>query len=656
MEQLCLLIWIITGILLSLTLFTDCLRCPQYPPSTASVNETDPPVHFLANLTYDPVLIWKVELSSKPAPPAPSDPGLRNWTVQEAVLIHLDAGRVNLVLNQTLDLEYIYDRWGYKMFLVQLALKCLEPGLPDVSYEFFLTVEPVNEFYPEFLGDPFVLYIPENTSVDTTVITLKNNATDRDVVVRDAGDIFSFTMVVSQPNSIVDGGTLFTMKYSINGTIVVKSTLDFERFPAGSSASVVFNVSARDQGGLTNQTTLTIHILDSDDLPPVFYYPGCTGGCSVGSYKASITSTQTGVVTNISPGNITARDGDTLGFAVSYSIKHDLSTQRYTNNLHINSSTGEFSIIKPLGVVNDSEILLTIEATEISHQSRSSIKSLLLKIPDNSVPLNTTPTPEKPTNGDKEENTVIIIVIVLAVVVAVVLVALVVLTVLVRKFSKKAIHPKEKQPQDTGSEGSQDVLTKQGDINSTDSGQMFASTAALHMISNGSVAPEQSKLLRGGRKWRRRGSTSSPRSENSGGDDNTADDRTSSTSRLYDSGTISSVGFQNESLYDTPTFANGFAQTGELDDERYVPFPAIHLPGQNQDKKSHRRSRKQKKLEQAQRIKEEEFDGTKSYPMDADPTFFTEAKKTKVKLSTRRKPNTGLDPKFWLTVDNDFMD
>lgn len=43
----------------------------------------------------------------------------------------------------------------------------------------------------------------------------------------------------------VDGGTLFTMKYSINGTIVVKSTLDFERFPAGSSASVVFNVSAR---------------------------------------------------------------------------------------------------------------------------------------------------------------------------------------------------------------------------------------------------------------------------------------------------------------------------------------------------------------------------------------------------------------------------
>lgn len=96
-------------------------------------------------------------------------------------------------------------------------------------------------------------------------------------------------------------------------------------------------------------------------------------------------------------------------------------------------------------VVTVSGIIL--QATEISHQSRSSIKSLLLKIPDNTVPLNTTPTPEKPTNGDKEENTVIIIVIVLAVVVAVVLVALVVLTVLVRKFSKKAIHPNEKQPQ-----------------------------------------------------------------------------------------------------------------------------------------------------------------------------------------------------------------
>lgn len=53
-------------------------------------------------------------------------------------------------------------------------------------------------------------------------------------------------------------------------------------------------------------------------------------------------------------------------------------------------------------------------------------------------------------------------------------------------------------------------------------------------------------------------------------------------------------------------------------------------------------------------MRAEVFDGTKSYPMSSDLAFYTEGNKHKVKLSTRKKNGLTLDPKFWMTVDNDY--
>ena len=44
--------------------------------------------------------------------------------------------------------------------------------------------------------------------------------------------------------------------------------------------------------------------------------------------------------------------------------------------------------------------------------------------------------------------------------------------------------------------------------------------------------------------------------------------------------------------------------------------------------------------------------------MSSDVSFYTEGNKQRVKRSTRRRNNGGitLDPKFWMTVENDYTE
>ncbi|KAL8585024.1 hypothetical protein ACOMHN_043660 [Nucella lapillus] len=54
----------------------------------------------------------------------------------------------------------------------------------------------------------------------------------------------------------------------------------------------------------------------------------------------------------------------------------------------------------------------------------------------------------------------------------------------------------------------------------------------------------------------------------------------------------------------------------------------------------------------------EVFDGTKTFPMEADDSFFREGSKQKVKMSARRKRREQHPhpPTHWLTVDNDYTE
>lgn len=63
-----------------------------------------------------------------------------------------------------------------------------------------------------------------------------------------------------------------------------------------------------------------------------------------------------------------------------------------------------------------------------------------------------------------------------------------------------------------------------------------------------------------------------------------------------------------------------------------------------------KRSRKRKKREL------EVFDGTKEYDMEADIGFFRQGTKSKIKRSTRSIKEQRLDPKYWITVQNGYLE
>lgn len=63
-----------------------------------------------------------------------------------------------------------------------------------------------------------------------------------------------------------------------------------------------------------------------------------------------------------------------------------------------------------------------------------------------------------------------------------------------------------------------------------------------------------------------------------------------------------------------------------------------------------KRSRKRKKKEL------EIFDGTREYNMEADIDFFKQGTKSKIKRSTRSIKEQRLDPKYWITVQNGYLE
>lgn len=48
----------------------------------------------------------------------------------------------------------------------------------------------------------------------------------------------------------------------------------------------ILTFQAIDESGFEINTTLQIEIVDVDDLPPSFQYPGCQNNCSVTPYEA----------------------------------------------------------------------------------------------------------------------------------------------------------------------------------------------------------------------------------------------------------------------------------------------------------------------------------------------------------------------------------
>lgn len=703
--------------------------------NATTISETDQPVKVLLRFPAEANITWKMNLeASTMAMPRPDQIASRldRWLNSRVVLntsTGTDHHEVQLV--KSIDLEDAYETLKAKLGIIIYKITCESDGSPEITDQWFLEVRAVNEFVPEFVAAPFNLTIPENTVAGTQVIRLKDNATDRDVAPSESSDLKEFSMMFlpKMPNDPHDN--ILSMDDRVNGQINVAVRPDFESFQNASSAFVVYNITVFDMGQWNSSSTITVYITDVDDLPPKFYFPGCeTDPCAV-FYTCEVAHNFTGTVSNITPANIMARDGDTLGYVVRYRLKTGPQQPKFRNFVQIDEGSGVVSITAALEAYHpQTEIGIVIEAYEVPPPnvrtaSLASTVSLILRIryPAGSL---TSPAPQgaSASNGGVSSP----VIVALAVLAVFGVLALVVIGALVLYFKNrpdKPIYPAEDGEELEGDVDSNDddtavdspppvqthfVRTQppesqakskpQKPGSNTDSGQWSMNggsgpTPAHHA---GSAAPTQTRLPHGQApppgiaqqrqaqlavavgvkpkvaKMRAKSARAPSRRSDgsSGGESMSASGRVSigdihtqadgqpGQEEDWEATDVHSQMFMNSPEYAGILLAqmqgagDGMHEVGATggrqgSKQRRLP-PKSAPPG------GRRSSRKQRREQKVAKRKDEKFDGTKVYPMGADSSFFTEGNKSKVKLSPRKRQQQPLDPRCWMTVDNEYLD
>ncbi|KAK7111841.1 hypothetical protein V1264_011408 [Littorina saxatilis] len=706
----------------------------------ARVLETDNPGIVLGNMTAEENITWTKKLDIIDLP-TPSNPlqlnGMRAW-LEDAVIINRSLGSDNhsIVLHKVLDLEFFFTRWGVKLSNLRYLLTCKTEGQPETTYEFFVSITAVNEFAPEFIGAPFNVSISEDAWTETFVMRLRDNATDKDVVTSSESDIHEFSM-----RSTTDKDW-FKMDDKQNGEIRVGHELNFEAFDSAESAFLEYNITVWDTGRWNSTSTITIYILDADDQDPVFFYPGCTPPvCVIDTYTCEVTYNFTGLVTNTMPAAIMARDNDTLGYNVTYSLKAGPQNPSFRNYLTIDPQTGVLSVLKRLEVYQGRQIVLTVTATEVSEKRHSNDIPMIVTVTYPNTYVTTTFKTGASTEDKSSADTVVIAVVVLSVFVLLAFLGMGALLVYIKKRPDKPIYPADFLEDEKVIEGEDDDA-KRGGSSNTDSGQWSmngvpspshhaGSTAPSHtiipvnaeqqqhngqvlvnghVVANGQVPPAQFRKARGASAKGGRRSMSARSEVSSSGEarsrlsiadihpqeDSQAEEET--VQQIYQQQNAQNMMMAHENMQQS-AILNGNAQNGtgalvhaqmhgnghvpqhgengvlheeEEDEEEDVLNSGVRVissrrlaplsaPAGNPRMsaklpKRSRSSRKERREQKLARLRAEQFDGTKVYPMSADPSFFTEGNKQKVKLSSRKKKNLTLDPRLLMVVDNDYAE
>ncbi|KAK7003633.1 hypothetical protein BgiMline_005103 [Biomphalaria glabrata] len=290
-----------------------------------------------------------------------------------------------IILDQTPDLEGIFERFAIKLKQLTVILTCKIASTPYQSHSVHLEILPVNEFAPEYKEAILKQNVSENTKLGSVILMLINLTMDRDVN-PDGRELGDFGMTDYLFDAMRDGKEYFEMKDFSQGSIVVKKLLDFEALVPMNATRFYLNVSASDIHGVTTYTTLTINIVDVDDLPPEFYYSGCpvvldkTAPCHV-AYEALLSLNYIGPMTDIVPSLIHARDMDTLNTELEFSLELSAG-EKLANLLHftIDQSLGDIKVTAPF--IQTTEVNLVVVAREKSFLSKSSRASLHVLVED----------------------------------------------------------------------------------------------------------------------------------------------------------------------------------------------------------------------------------------------------------------------------------
>ncbi|XP_072251827.1 protocadherin gamma-A4-like isoform X24 [Leuresthes tenuis] len=145
---------------------------------------------------------------------------------------------------------------------ITLLLTAIDGGSPQKSgtVVIHVTVLDANDNVPVFSQTVYKANLPENSPVDTVVLTV--SATDADEGVN--GDVTYGFDHVSDENQV------FTLNPK-TGEVNVAGPIDFEK-----ESSYEIQISAKDGLGLASYATLLIEVMDMNDNPPVVFLKSLT--------------------------------------------------------------------------------------------------------------------------------------------------------------------------------------------------------------------------------------------------------------------------------------------------------------------------------------------------------------------------------------------
>ncbi|XP_046353955.2 protocadherin-15-like [Haliotis rufescens] len=257
------------------------------------------------------------------------------------------------------------------------TLECMFKGWKHIFKQEIVILD-INDNDPYFRGGPFVTDMNEMTSIGSSVFNLRGKAVDPDIT----GMVSAFK-ILPYFDSRVDGSKFFTMSKS-GQEVILQRKLDFDVMEDAETAYYMLNISVQDDGYPRPRlafTTLKVFVVDADDQGPAFLYENCPlvdGYCATPSYEAIMESSFQGEL-SIWPGQIQARDRDSLNYTIAYSIIK-VKPPSYEKHFIIDESEGKLQVTKPVHRPNIDTLHIVIKAEESSENRRFLTATLRIQL------------------------------------------------------------------------------------------------------------------------------------------------------------------------------------------------------------------------------------------------------------------------------------
>ncbi|CAD5123767.1 DgyrCDS12075 [Dimorphilus gyrociliatus] len=242
--------------------------------------------------------------------------------------------KVYIVTKQVLDRESV-DKFD-------VSLKVSDGNGNSDQTSFTLIVLDINDNAPQFVGQPYEIFVSENEESGRHLFTV--NTTD--------ADNSPFNIVTCALKNNLD-----TFELTSTGRLTLINTLDYEKIKFYQLHIIAMNKGTGDTGNLNSTTNILVHVVDEQDTPPKFQnLPN--------SIEIFENATMGQVIYSV-----LAVDGD-KGVLNPNRISYDIVSGSF-ENITLNSDTGELTLSGSLDrehpdlIGRFGSINLVIKATEV---------------------------------------------------------------------------------------------------------------------------------------------------------------------------------------------------------------------------------------------------------------------------------------------------